>query len=155
MRKETSPWKVKGSSVMRSQLAVTLAEAAYPGRARTGPNWRRRALCRDGVDSTLFFSPKWAEMHRAKAMCDGCPVVVDCLEHALKMPFRPAGVWGGTTKHQRDVMIRDCPVPPPPPDPVPEAVRPAVVGPPSNCVRCGKFVRCDVVYCTQCRLDGG
>jgi hypothetical protein len=108
---ELSPWRMKGSAVVRHRLAAQLAAAQYPGKARTGPNWRHRARCRTGVDLAMFFSHKWDERHQAQAVCGGCPVVVDCLEYALGMPFRPLGVWGGTTKHQRDLMIRMCPVP--------------------------------------------
>lgn len=40
----------------------------------------------------------------ARALCDGCPVAVQCLQHALDNDERH-GVWGGTTPRQRADML--------------------------------------------------
>lgn len=70
--------------------------------------WQYRADCR-GSSVDVFF-PSEAELehplHRAasaqaaKLICDGCPVVRQCLDHALAVPER-FGVWGGLTPRER------------------------------------------------------
>lgn len=68
-------------------------------------SWRTQAAC-DGVDATLFFpeSDDDPAMH-AKMVCEGCPVRVACLEHALRNGEK-AGVWGGTTERDRRRIVR-------------------------------------------------
>jgi WhiB family redox-sensing transcriptional regulator len=44
---------------------------------------------------------------RARQVCAGCPVRAECLELALSMPQRPAGIWGGTTERERRDMRRE------------------------------------------------
>lgn len=36
---------------------------------------------------------------KAKEICSGCPLVVSCLEYALRN--NEAGIWGGMTENQR------------------------------------------------------
>lgn len=82
-----------------------------------GPNadlwdWQLDAACR-GLDSEVFFHPDRergeARDQRdaaAKAICAGCPVQTQCLEHALTVR-EPYGVWGGLTEDERaDLLIR-------------------------------------------------
>ena len=38
----------------------------------------------------------------AKAICEGCPITFQCLQAALAE--NEYGVWGGTTKDERDLM---------------------------------------------------
>ncbi|MGW1893425.1 WhiB family transcriptional regulator [Streptomyces sp. NPDC002004] len=73
-------------------------------------NWQMHASCR-GLDSTLFFHPadERGEDHaqrvqRAKRICLGCPVRVQCLEHALKAR-EMYGVWGGLTERERRSLL--------------------------------------------------
>jgi WhiB family redox-sensing transcriptional regulator len=68
--------------------------------------WQLQGLCRD-VDSTLFFHPEGergpARRNRdlaAKAVCERCPVLRECRQHALKVR-EPYGVWGGLTEDER------------------------------------------------------
>ncbi|CAH0313199.1 Redox-responsive transcriptional regulator WhiB3 [Rhodococcoides fascians] len=42
---------------------------------------------------------------QAKLVCDRCPVVTRCLQHALDTDERH-GVWGGSTAHERSAMAR-------------------------------------------------
>ena len=73
--------------------------------------WQLRGLCR-GNHSYLFFSPSTVERkdererreHKAKAICNVCPVMGDCLEFAIEIR-EPYGVWGGLTETERRQMI--------------------------------------------------
>ena len=81
-----------------------------------GPNadfwdWQLNAACR-GMDSEVFFHPDGqrgaarAERERkAKAVCESCPVLMQCRDHALKVR-EPYGVWGGLTEEERDASYR-------------------------------------------------
>jgi WhiB family redox-sensing transcriptional regulator len=81
-----------------------------------GPNadlwdWQLDALCR-GLDSAVFYHPdgergqaRERRVANAKAVCTACPVVTQCLEHALSVR-EPYGVWGGLSEEERDVLNR-------------------------------------------------
>lgn len=73
-----------------------------------GPQqWQAEAACRR-YDLDLFFGPpegdhaevKARRIRRAQAVCAGCPVQVQCLQHAVRYPEK-AGIWGGKTPQQR------------------------------------------------------
>lgn len=42
---------------------------------------------------------------RAKAICKECPVRIECLDHAMRMPER-GGIWGGMNDGERDVLVK-------------------------------------------------
>lgn len=67
--------------------------------------WTERASCR-GVDPGLFFPARGESLAAARAVCAGCPVRRECLEHALAQPEK-FGVWGGTSERERRVLRRD------------------------------------------------
>jgi len=69
--------------------------------------WRMKAACAD-VDTDIWFpadtnaSPA---ARRAIAICQGCPVRTECLDHAMALPeFH--GIWGGLTAPQRHELRR-------------------------------------------------
>ena len=72
------------------------------------PGWMRYAHCR-GTDSNLFFPGEGDEQSAqrsiaaAKAMCAECGVVKECREWALSLP-ETAGVWGGLSENEREVI---------------------------------------------------
>ena len=80
-----------------------------------GPNsdfwdWQLAAACR-GEDPDIFFHPegergamKAARESAAKAVCGRCPVVKQCLSHALTVR-EPYGVWGGMTEDERQFLL--------------------------------------------------
>lgn len=79
------------------------------GRVQTsiGPmEWADRAACR-GSEPDLLFVPG-AEQHRAKRICEHCPVKLDCLVEALDHRIE-YGVWGGLTERQRRVVLASRP----------------------------------------------
>ena len=68
--------------------------------------WQFQGACRE-ADPEIFFSPesergprRRARERAAKTFCARCPVVRQCLQHALtvKEPYR---VWGGLTTGKR------------------------------------------------------
>lgn len=72
--------------------------------------WQLLGSCR-GEDSSLFFHPEGERGPRraareaaAKAVCAGCPVLRECLAHALASR-EPYGVWGGTSESDREAML--------------------------------------------------
>lgn len=68
-------------------------------------SWHAQAACR-GVDVDLFFPTAAQEgAEAAKAICEGCPVRVECLEAALERR-EEHGVWGGTTVEERTRIRR-------------------------------------------------
>jgi WhiB family transcriptional regulator, redox-sensing transcriptional regulator len=74
-------------------------------------SWETRAACRLEARQ-LFFgpdgeSPSERELReeRAKAICAGCVVRVQCLQFALAANIRH-GVWGGLTENERRRLRR-------------------------------------------------
>lgn len=66
--------------------------------------WRLSAACR-GQETDIWY-PERGEDHRVpRAICATCPVIVDCLEHALTWP-ETMGVWGGRTVQERRRLRR-------------------------------------------------
>lgn len=74
------------------------------------PAWHDDAACRPelwvGRVRPDFLPGRGASgaVAAARAVCDHCPVVEECLAEALANPWM-VGVWGGTSDRQR-VMIR-------------------------------------------------
>lgn len=63
--------------------------------------------CQD-VDPELFFPNEegvYEDLQRAKDICKGCPLNLNCLQYALKHP-ELEGVWGATTLKDRRLMRR-------------------------------------------------
>ena len=63
-----------------------------------GP-WIGSALCR-GSDLNMFFPVAGNRPLQAIAICELCPVRVDCAEYAFDT-HQHWGVWGGLTERQR------------------------------------------------------
>jgi WhiB family redox-sensing transcriptional regulator len=67
-------------------------------------DWRHRSACRD-VDPELFqpvgiMGPALVQAVRAKLVCAGCPVIVQCQAWAVERG-EPSGVWGGLSEQDR------------------------------------------------------
>ena len=80
------------------------AVAHFP--ARHDWDWQSLAACR-GMDTAIFYHPeneRGPTRHRrereAKRICQGCPVVANCLQWALATR-EPYGVWGGLSAEER------------------------------------------------------
>jgi len=68
-----------------------------------GP-WADLASCRS-LSPELFFPETANDEDAAKAVCAGCPVRLDCMEHALAAS-EPYGIWGGMTLRERRLERR-------------------------------------------------
>jgi WhiB family transcriptional regulator, redox-sensing transcriptional regulator len=69
-------------------------------------DWISQAACREEDPDSLFV--QGAAQNRAKHICGGCPVRVECLADALdnRTEF---GVWGGMTERERRALLRRRP----------------------------------------------
>ncbi len=75
--------------------------------------WQWRAACR-GEDSSTFFPADETETkderitreQRAKSICSGCSVRIECLEYSLSVP-ELYGVWGGLNETERRALLRE------------------------------------------------
>lgn len=73
--------------------------------------WQAKAACR-GPQSAVFFPPPHFERkadrlereRRAKAICHGCPVQTECLDHSVAIN-EPHGIWGGLNEHERRALV--------------------------------------------------
>ena len=81
-----------------------------PGAQLDSWEWQGRAACR-GMDSSIFFHPakernfeKERRAATAKAVCQQCPAINDCLAHALKVR-EPYGIWGGLSEDERAQVL--------------------------------------------------
>lgn len=93
----------------QSLQAAIVPPQPKPAREKAGP-WHSEAVCRRD-EAGLFFAPskeptaaRLAREQAAKRVCEGCPVLVACREHALQHP-EPYGVWGGLTAAERRVVL--------------------------------------------------
>jgi WhiB family redox-sensing transcriptional regulator len=67
-------------------------------------SWRQKGACR-GLDPAIFYPAADDDAGQAKAICAGCPVRVQCLEHALTNREHD-GIWGGATERERRRLLR-------------------------------------------------
>lgn len=66
--------------------------------------WQEKAVC-SLADPEIFFPERGGSSRAARAVCDECPVRMECLEYALdnKEQF---GIWGGTSERERRQLRR-------------------------------------------------
>lgn len=62
------------------------------------PNWSALAACKS-TDPSVFFPKDLVGVVAAKTICRDCPVIEECLDHAIVMGEH--GVWGGTSDDER------------------------------------------------------
>lgn len=67
--------------------------------------WMKQASCRD-EQGDLFFphGSQTSKIEKAKEICRGCPVRLDCLKWAL-MTEATGGIFGGATDSERLMMV--------------------------------------------------
>ncbi len=65
-------------------------------------DWTLRARCR-GTEDALF--PDGSNQKRARTLCWGCDVRMECLAEALDNRIE-WGVWGGMTERERRLLLR-------------------------------------------------
>ncbi len=59
--------------------------------------WMQHGNCRSA--EFIVLADTKAEKEISKKTCQGCPVISDCLDHALKN--NEYGIWAGTTEKDR------------------------------------------------------
>ena len=64
--------------------------------------WREHSACKS-QPTRLWFSNRPEETARAKAICRGCPVTVECRDYALARPGL-FGVWAATSQSERTML---------------------------------------------------
>jgi WhiB family transcriptional regulator, redox-sensing transcriptional regulator len=82
-----------------------------PGPVANIWEWQHRAACLD-APAIIFFHPE-GERGRARrdrdaiaiTICERCPVIERCRQHALAVR-EPYGVWGGLTEEDREIIYR-------------------------------------------------
>ncbi|AII08554.1 transcription factor WhiB [Rhodococcus wratislaviensis] len=87
-------------------LLAETSRTPAPVAAPDAEDWRELASCR-GVASSVFFSPDGERGHararreaNAQQICQDCPVLAQCRDHALTED-EPYGIWGGMTEADR------------------------------------------------------
>lgn len=87
------------------------AEPKLPPPSLANWTWQVQAACR-GLNPAVFFptsdestmASRAAQIKRAKAVCERCPVVAECLAYALQTR-EPYGVWGGRSESERADLL--------------------------------------------------
>ncbi|MCF3131944.1 WhiB family transcriptional regulator [Streptomyces olivochromogenes] len=72
----------------------------------TRDHWSEDAACRSFNPDELFVDGP--HQNRAKAVCTGCQVRIECLAEALDNGL-VFGVWGGMTERERRALLRRKP----------------------------------------------
>jgi WhiB family redox-sensing transcriptional regulator len=72
--------------------------------------WMERAACAH-FPTDRFFPSEAESSADAVAVCEGCPVRLECLDYALRHRL-VHGVWGATTEVERKRMLRSLPTKP-------------------------------------------
>lgn len=67
--------------------------------------WQSDANCK-GVHPDLFYPERGHSTKEAKAVCFGCDVQRECLEHALAAGEK-FGIWGGKSERERRTLRRE------------------------------------------------
>lgn len=67
--------------------------------------WRLYAACQ-GMPHERFFPRRGQSTRAAKEICEGCVVKDECLEDAI-IRREPAGIRGGMSTRERQVVIRE------------------------------------------------
>lgn len=68
--------------------------------------WQERAACLD-ADPNLFLTGVTSRVLKAKAICETCPVSLDCLSFAIANEDFEPHVYGGMTGDERRAIAND------------------------------------------------
>ena len=68
--------------------------------------WQDKAACLD-ADSSLFLTGVTSRVLQAKAICERCPVIDDCLAFALDNEDFEPHVYGGMTGDERRAIAQE------------------------------------------------
>ena len=72
--------------------------------------WQVNSACRE-LPTEIFFHPdgergpsRKNRIRNAKEICKKCPVINECLQHALTVQ-EPFGIWGGKSEEERAELL--------------------------------------------------
>lgn len=113
MRPMTRP---SGGQAVRTYVGEMQTRAAASGDGDASGEswaWQLNAACR-GLPASIFYPSDGERGSRrlrrelyAKRICAECPVIADCLRHAINWP-ETHGIWGATTPPERtNRIVRD------------------------------------------------
>ena len=68
--------------------------------------WQDKAACLN-ADSAIFLSGVTSRVMQAKAICETCPVIEECLAFAIANEDFEPHVYGGMTGAERRSLARD------------------------------------------------
>lgn len=93
-------------TITTSNITSTHDTPAKQEPAGLRTDWAPLGSCLRSDPDALFV--RGAAQQRAKAICQHCPVIAECLADALdnRIEF---GVWGGMTERERRAMLRRHP----------------------------------------------
>lgn len=77
---------------------VESVKASLPGR-ETIHDWLRYAACHGMTD--LFFPERGEDYRLAIAVCTTCPVISECYELAMELPYAYPGIYAGLSQRDR------------------------------------------------------
>ncbi|MET0705047.1 MAG: WhiB family transcriptional regulator [Mycobacterium sp.] len=78
---------------------------SLPPATESAWDWQLQGKCRD-LPPEMFFpddhvtSIRHRQEKAAKVVCQQCPVLAQCRDHAMRTP-EPHGIWGGMTASER------------------------------------------------------
>lgn len=67
------------------------------------PAWMACGNC-VGLDPNLFFPERGADTREARAVCEGCEVLDECLEFGMNIKW---GIWGGKSERERRKLRKE------------------------------------------------
>jgi WhiB family transcriptional regulator, redox-sensing transcriptional regulator len=88
----------------RTEAAHRMVALDLPVGDLPGP-WAADALCAQ-TDPEIFHPEKGGNTRQAKAICQRCPVLVECRDWALETR-QTMGIWGGLSWNERKTLLQD------------------------------------------------
>lgn len=84
-------------AMSRVAARIQRRPAPTPSFGAEPPEWMASALCAQ-IDPDLWFPEKGHPSNAAKALCEGCPVKLECLEYGMNDQH---GIYGGLSARER------------------------------------------------------
>lgn len=87
---------------LAAEMIPGLSTAPYDSDYATA--WMAEGTCRNYAPN-VFFPSDGVGVDRARKICNGCPVLDQCLEYALTERIEH-GVWGGCSERERRRILK-------------------------------------------------
>lgn len=79
---------------------IAVRRSALPPARREPRDWRQDAACRDADPEIFFPAKRGSDELKAKRICRGCPVRVQCRAEAQRTGS--VGIWAATSSNERN-----------------------------------------------------